>query len=148
MKNITFLLMSLFLSLNLLSQNYTPGPVLEAFSELEPNVSSPFWEYREGAYVAMFPHLNGLKKVFFNEEGKWLETRTRLDHDLLPVGVQRFINDHYANADITYIGKVDQPDRSVYRIESEFSKSVVIKLLNEQGDLLNENRIDWSLIPN
>lgn len=148
MKNGAFLLMSLFFSLSLFSQKEISSSALAAFSEREPDVSTAFWEYREGAFVAMFSHLDGLKKMFFNEEGKWLETRTRIDRESLPAGVKLFIDEHYAGADITYIGRVDQPTRTTYRVESELMTSVVIKLLNEQGVLLSENRIDWSFIPN
>ena len=142
------LLMSLLASFSLFGQNNTPGLVLEAFSEREPEVLNPHWEYREGAFVAMYPHIDGLKKVFFNEEGEWLETRTRLAQESLPVGVKQFINERYAEADITYVGKVDQLERTLYRVESELNTSVVIKLLNEQGVLVDENKIDWGYILN
>lgn len=148
MKNSIFLLMSLFFSITLFGQRPTPITVLEAFSKLEPGVSTPFWEYREGAFVAMYSHMDGLKKIFFNEKGEWLETRTRIDRQSLPVGVKRFIDEHYGEADITYIGKVDQAEHTLYRVESELNTSVVIKLLSEQGVLQKENRIDWSFIPN
>ena len=148
MKNIIFLLLSLLISISSFGQKNTPSSVLEAFHKLEPDVSTPFWEYREGAHVAMFPHMDGLKKMFFNEDGDWLETRTRLEKESLPAGVKGFITDRYAEADITYVGKVDQPHRTLYRIESELNSSVIIKLLNEDGVLLSENRIDWSVIPN
>ncbi|MEZ5043508.1 MAG: PepSY-like domain-containing protein [Saprospiraceae bacterium] len=148
MKNFSFLLMCSFFSLGLFGQKNTPSAVLEAFQKLEPKVQTPIWEYREGAFVAMFSHVDGLKKVFFNEEGEWLETRTRIAYESLPSGVKRFIDDHYAAANITYIGKVDQHDSTFYRVESELLSSVVIKLLDEQGILLKENRIDWSFIPN
>lgn len=142
------LLMGMFLSLGVTAQNTTPTMVLNAFSERLPEVVNPFWEYREGAFVAMYAHEDGLKKVFFDKEGQWLETRTRQEQDALPKGVKNFINDHYAGADITYVGEVEQPSRTIYRVESELLSYVVIKLLNKKGDLLQENRIDWSFIPN
>ncbi len=148
MKYTMGLLMGMFLSLGVTAQNTTPTMVLNAFSERLPEVANPFWEYREGAFVAMYAHEDGLKKVFFDKEGQWLETRTRQEQDALPKGVKNFINDHYAGADITYVGEVEQPSRTIYRVESELLSYVVIKLLNKKGDLLQENRIDWSFIPN
>jgi hypothetical protein len=143
-----FLLISLFYAISVTGQKPIPSTVLEAFSKIEPNQSSPFWEYREGAYVAMFSHVDGLKKMFFNKKGEWIETRTRIQEQYLPLGVKRFINEHYAEADLTYIGRVDQPKNTFYRVESEFSTSVVIKLISEQGVLLKENKYDYSLNPN
>lgn len=148
MKNTMGLLMGLFFSFGVMAQNTAPTVVLNAFSERAPEVTNPFWEYREGAFVAMYAHEDGLKKVFFDKEGQWLETRTRQVQDALPKGVKNFINEHYAAADITYIGEVEQPSRTIYRVESELLSYVVIKLLNKKGDLLQENRIDWSFIPN
>lgn len=140
--------MGMFFAIGLMAQNNTPTLVLNAFSEREPEVANPFWEYREGAHVAMYAHEDGLKKVFFDKEGQWLETRTRQVQDALPKGVKKFIDEHYAAADITYVGEVEQPSRTIYRVESELLSYVVIKLLNKKGDLLQENRIDWSFIPN
>ncbi len=148
MKYTMSLLMGLFFSLGVMAQNTTPVMVLNAFSERAPEVMNPFWEYREGAFVAMYAHEDGLKKVFFDKDGEWLETRTRQVQDALPKGVKNFINEHYAAANITYIGEVEQPSRTIYRVESELLTYVVIKLLSKEGDLLQENRIDWSFIPN
>jgi len=148
MKYTMSLLMGLFFSLGVMAQNTTPVMVLNAFSERAPEVMNPFWEYREGAFVAMYAHEDGLKKVFFDKDGEWLETRTRQVQDALPKGVKNFINEHYAAANITYIGEVEQPSRTIYRVESELLTYVVIKLLSKEGDILQENRIDWSFIPN
>lgn len=148
MNKIMFFFLTLFLSQSLLGQSSTPNSVLEAFSKLVPTESTPYWEFREGAYVAMFSHADGLKKMFFDEKGEWLETRTRIDRQILPVGVKRFIDTHYAEANITYIGRVDQPESQLYRIESEIGTSVVIKLLSDQGVLMKEDRFDSSVILN
>ena len=118
-----------------------------AFNKLAPEVSNPFWEFREGAVVAMFSHEEGLKKIFFNEEGRWLETRTRLTAPALPEGVKAFVEQLYATTLITYIGKVEQPSQILYRVETESADAVSIKLLNESGRLLEEDRIELSLVP-
>lgn len=147
MKKISCLLLALFVSVIAMAQNNPPTSVLSAFNEREPDVSNPFWEYREEAYVAMFKHEEGLKKVFFNTEGQWLETRTRLAAASAPTGVQEFIMEHYASANVTYIGEVEQPTQTIYRVESELASSVIIKLLTKNGELLKEDKIDWSFMP-
>lgn len=149
MKNIAFFAALLLSPWALIGQEIIPDAVVEAFGKREPGISNALWEYREGAFVALFKHKDGLKKVFFDKQGVWLETRTRIALDALPEGVKKFINEHYLDAHITYIGEVEQPGiPTLYRVESELATYVVIKLLNEQGVLVKENRIDWSFIPN
>lgn len=142
MKNALILMLGLFICIELSAQQPTPEPVLEAFAERMPDVATPFWEAREGAFVAMFPHTDGLKKMFFEEDGTWVETRTRLQLASMPIGVQRFVEAHYGEADVTYMGKVEQSNRTTYRVESELDNSIVIKSLNEKGTLLKEDRIE------
>lgn len=148
MKKSTCLFIGLILSLSVVqAQTNTPTAVLDAFSELNPAVDNPFWEFREGSFVAMFSHEEGLKKVFFDQEGEWLETRTRLMAPALPAGVKQFVEELYATKQITYIGKVEQPTRTVYRVESETNSTVSIKLLDQGGELLKEDKIELSLVP-
>lgn len=148
MRRITCLFIALiFSSVALQAQKSTPVAVLNAFAELNPEVNNPFWECREGAFVAMFSHEDGLKKVFFDQDGQWLETRTRLMVPALPKGVKQFVEQLYATRQITYLGKVEQPSRTIYRVETETLNNVSIKLLNEGGEILEEDRIELSLIP-
>jgi hypothetical protein len=144
MKNVICFLLILSAIYTSSAQETIPSQVLDAFSEQEPNVQQPFWEHREGAFVAMFSDEDGLKKIFFNDYGVWLETRTRMSQNELPSGVINFIDQHYSGADITYIGKVKKSNGIAYRVESELASAVVIKLLNEEGKLLEEERIDWN----
>lgn len=148
MKEVIGLLLCLMISLGTVqAQSNPPIAVVEAFNKLEPEVKNPFWEFREGAIVAMFSHEEGLKKVFFNQEGEWLETRTRLMAPALPKGVKAFVQKLYATTLITYIGKVEQPSQVLYRVETESDDVVSIRLLNESGQLLEEDRIELSLVP-
>lgn len=139
-----YLLLSCLFSFTLnisLAQQIAPKSVELAFSERYPTIENPFWEYREGAIVAMFSAYDGLKKVFFHNDGTWLETRTRLGLEDLPTGVSKFVNKNYKNADITFVGKVEHPDGIRYRVESELTSAIVIKLLSAEGKLLNKERI-------
>lgn len=148
MKKITCLFIGLLVSLTSLhTQEGTPKAVLNAFSKLKPEVSQPFWEFREGAFVAMFAHKEGLKKIFFDQEGKWLETRTRLQAPALPKDVKQYVERLYTTRLITYIGKVEQPTRTSYRIETESASTVSINILSKEGILLEEDTIELSLVP-
>lgn len=144
MKNAICMFLGLFILTNSFGQEKVPAVVLTAFSDREPFAEDVFWEFREDAFVGMFSDVEGLKKMFFDQTGEWLETRTRIARTALPIRVTAFINQHYGTADITYIGRVDEPKRTLYRIESELASAVVIKLLDEQGTLLDENRIEWN----
>lgn len=148
MKEFTFLLFCLLISNGASqAQNTTPTAVLDAFAKLQPEIKNPFWEVWEGVHVAMFGHEEGLKKVLFDQEGQWLETRTRLMAPDLPKAVRAFVEQLYASALITYIGKVVRPTQTLFRVETESINVISIKLLNERGDLLQENSIELSLIP-
>ncbi len=62
----------------------------------------------------------------------------------LPEGVRRFIQENYQTAEITFAGKVLRPNELLYRVESELSDAIIIKLLSEEGLLLREEQINFS----
>ena len=127
------------------AQDEVPMEVRTTFDILNPTVEEVFWEFREGAYVAAFQAPGGFTKAFFDQEGKWLETRIRVSMHLLPEKVTGFIDKHYWNADVTYVGKVLLPGGiKAYRIESELPSEIVIKILDGEGSLLDEQRISFT----
>lgn len=147
MKPILFSVLLLLGASPVVAQLPVPSAVERAFAQSHDYISQPFWEMREGAYVAMFSDEEGLKKVFFETDGTWRETRTRIQEDELPAGVISFIRQHYKAADKTYIGKVESTDGIRYRVESELQDAVVIKLLNAAGELQEEQRIALNNLP-
>lgn len=144
MKTTTPILLMILMSFSLSAQDMVPESVLAAFQKKVPHAAGVFWEFRENAFVGLYTDLDALKKAFFSSGGEWLETRTRIDMTDLPEGVSRFLKRHYQDADVTYLGRVESPGKQFYRVESELPTSVVIKLLDEQGNLLEERKIDWS----
>ncbi len=149
MKNVLLIILLLTAPLLAFAQPQIPNPVLLAFEELHPTIEDPLWEKREGALVATFNDGDGLKKVFFSQDGQWQETRLRIGRASLPEGVDNFINRHYAQADVTFLAKVFRGSDLVYRVESELPGAVVVKELDEHGNLLREDRIrfDAQLAP-
>lgn len=121
-----------------------PEQVRSAFAKEFPNTENVHWEQRNDNFVATFQSEEGLKKVFYQASGAWLETRTRLSLSELPKEVYQFINSNYHDADVTFAGKVERPDGLVFRIESELPDAVIVKLLNENGVVLEEEKITYS----
>ncbi|HMQ49552.1 MAG TPA: hypothetical protein PKA00_18840 [Saprospiraceae bacterium] len=143
------LLLSLLFSVLSLSSmwanNPIPDAVQKAFHQLFPAIENPFWENRQEGLVATFRDEEGFKKVFFTPEGQWQETRLRVYPAELPIGIKNFIQTHYQVADITYLGRIESAESVYYRIESELPDRIVLKKLDEQGVLLQEEVIWLSL---
>ena len=142
MKYLFLVLASLFFLNTNHAQQTVPTAVEDAFTQLYASVENPFWEYREGAHVAMFSEGDALKKVFFDSYGQWIETRTRMELTDLPMQVARFVDQHYGNAEVTYAGKVDRPYGIFYRVESELPTAIIVKVLNEEGNIIEQRNID------
>ncbi|WP_020539113.1 hypothetical protein [Lewinella cohaerens] len=128
------------------AQVQVPSNVNQQFELQYPTVENPHWEYREGAIVAMFQLEGLLTKAFYEKNGSWRETRTRIDTSNLPVGVNNFLNTNYKEANYTYVGRVETNDGDLFRIESEFRNSVIIKTLTPEGQLVQEEWINYSLM--
>lgn len=145
MKTISMIFMTMLFNTLLFANEPVPAAVADAFHANYPGVKAVNWEHRAGQYVAMFKQDEGLTKVFYDGKGTWLETRVRLQLNELPGGVQHFIAKYYVDADVNFAGKVMTPNGALYRIESELPDAVVVKILNEDGELIKEERISFSL---
>jgi hypothetical protein len=145
-----YLFFSYFLAALTLSsvqaQIKAPSFVNQQFEAQYPDVENPHWEFREGALVAMFQMEGLLTKAFYERDGRWRETRTRIDLSALPPSVNQFIKANYQDADITYVGRVETEYKQLFRIESEFRNSVLIKTLTPEGQLVQEEWISYSLM--
>ena len=127
-----------------LAADTIPKAVLHTFTQLYPDIEAPFWEHRHDGVVAIFNDEEGMKKAFFREDGAWMETRIRIARSELPTGVQRFIREHYHEAEISFYGKVYTANGTWYRVESELPGKVVLKNLDDQGMLMDEQVISFS----
>lgn len=136
----------IFLSVYNFAQRDIPTIVKQSFESKYSQAEDPFWDFREGSYVANFQAKEGLTKVFIHPEGDWLETRIRMSVSSLPKYVRNFVDQHYQNAEITFAGKVIRENEVLYRIESELPTAVIVKLLNEEGSLIEEKRIDFGAV--
>ena len=122
-----------------------PAAVRESFAQLYPEIEAPFWEERHDGIVAIFQDEEGLKKAFFQEDGRWVETRIRMGRGQLPSGVNNFMRENYQEAEISFCGKVYTESGAWYRIESELPDRIVLKTLTEGGVLIEESSIFFSL---
>lgn len=124
-----------------------PRGVQTTFQDQHPDVERPFWEIREGAHVALFKEEGQLVRAFFEGNGEWRETRKRTPLTLLPEAVQYFVRHHFEHTNITYVGVVTSPvEKPLYRVESELHNAVVIKLLDEEGVLVRQERIAFDTV--
>ena len=145
MKKLSLILLtSLAVSVAALANNDIPAVVQQTFVQLYPEAEAPFWEKRHDGIVAIFQDEEGWKKAFFQEDGRWVETRIRMSREELPAGVNNFIRENYREAEISFCGKVYTETGNWYRIESELPDRIVLKTLNEEGVLIEERSIALS----
>ena len=145
MKKPAFLTFILLLSFgSLFAQIQVPEKAEAHLNSVYDNPSNVHWEYREGGISAMLKVDEQLVKVFYEKDGQWRETRLSVAAEGVPLGVQQFIADNYQNGLITYAGLVKTPTEFYYRIESEYTEGVVIKLLTPGGQLVQEEWITYS----
>lgn len=109
-----------------------------------PDANNPHWEYREGGLSAMFTTEYKLIKVFYELEGQWRETRTRLAPNGIPEDVLTYMQSNICDAFITYAGLVEDSQDQYYRIEAEYVDGVAINLLSPKGELLKEQWIKFT----
>ena len=142
MKN--FLLI-LFFSISFSATAFANGPVpkvvINSFIQLYPQIECPVWENGQDGIVATFLDIDGIKKAFFEENGRWLETRIQIQKDQLPEEIDQFLQKNYGEANIIFCGKVYSADGEWYRVESELPDRVVLKNLDEEGQLIEEESI-------
>lgn len=144
MKKILFFLPLILLYIPGFAQDKEiPDLVKQRFEAMYAEAEDPFWDFREGAYVANFQGTTGLTKVFISPQGNWVETRIRKSLSSLPERVGQFIEQNYKMAEITFAGKVIRENAVLYRVESEFPEAVVVKLLTKEGKLVEEKRIEF-----
>ena len=146
MKKIRLVLfIALASSMAALANDHIPAAVQQRFVQLYPEIEAPFWEERHDGIVAIFQDEEGLKKAFFQEDGRWVETRIRMGRGQLPSGVNNFMRENYQEAEISFCGKVYTESGNWYRIESELPDRIVLKTLTEEGVLIEESSILFSL---
>ena len=146
MKKIRLVLfIALASSMAALANDHIPAAVQQRFAQLYPEIKAPFWEERHDGIVAIFQDEEGLKKAFFQEDGRWVETRIRMGRGQLPSGVNKFMMENYREAEISFCGKVYTESGNWYRIESELPDRIVLKTLTEGGVLIEESSIFFSL---
>ena len=146
MKKLSLILLTgLAFSVVALAINQIPTAVQQRFAQLYPEAEAPFWEMRSDGIVAIFQDEEGLKKAFFQEDGRWVETRIRMGRGQLPSGVNNFIRENYQEADISFCGKVYTESGAWYRIESELPDRIVLKTLTGEGVLIESRSIYLSL---
>lgn len=145
MKTILITLSCLFLSLSTYCNEYmAPVKVQSVFAKMFPEVENVHWEKWNDEVVAIFRDQEGLKKAFFSDQAVWRETRQKIKVHQLPLYVQTILHESYPDMEVTYAGKVYRPQEIIYRVESESTEAVIVKLFEEGGTLISEETIRFS----
>ncbi|OUS10839.1 hypothetical protein A9Q93_12415 [Nonlabens dokdonensis] len=111
MKHISFILVSLFLSLTASCQNIknskAPKAVVDAFTAKYPNEHDPDFEQDAHGYWEAHFKKNGEKyRADFYEDGTWRETENSIKYKELPKAVKQAIKNEYSDREITEIEHV------------------------------------------
>jgi hypothetical protein len=122
-----------------------PEHVRQAFEKDHPEAEAAFWEITKEGYAATFQSEEGLIKAIYSESGDWKETRTRILLRDIPADIQREIRKVTGYSKTTYIGKVLTPEGRFYRIESETAEAVVVRVFDENGLLISEEQLTFSI---
>jgi hypothetical protein len=146
MKLLSIITISFFLfTANIYGNDYeAPGSVKAMFAKMYPEVENVLWEKWNEEVVAIFKDWEGLKKVFFTEKGVWVETRKKLKVDQLPQYIQTILYENYPDMEVTYAGKVYRAQEILFQVESESDEAVIVKLFEENGQLISEETIRFS----
>lgn len=145
MKTILITLSCLLLSTFVYGNEYTaPAKVQTIFAKMFPGVENVLWEKWNDEVVAIFRDSEGMKKAFFSDQGVWRETRQKIKSHQLPLYVQTILHESYPGMEVTYAGKVYRPQEIIYRVESESTEKVIVKIFEEGGTLVSEETIRFS----
>lgn len=120
------------ISAQTVNTNSVPKPVQAAFSTQFPPATLKKWEVRKEGYIAVFK-LGGQKKyAYYNHDGKWVATETRVKRTRhLPEAVRTaWLNSGYAD---WYV-------HNIRRVETTEGNSYVMHLNN--GSTLDANKVD------
>jgi len=110
-------------SFSLLAQNVdVPKEVQEKFTKLYPIPAEVKWS-KEGKekFEAEFKDKGKSISVVINNEGKLLETETKIDVEELPIAVESFMEKNYSDYEITEAAKIID-DKGVVTYEAEVTK--------------------------
>ena len=141
-----FLVLILFGLVNSLqAQVDVPQAVKDRFARLYPQHTNTIWEEQNSKLIATFRDKEGLKRAFFDHNAYWIETRLTQKKNELPIGIQQFITKNYKDGEITFCGKVYNTAGVWYRVESEYPDRIILKTLNGQGNLLEEQIVSYSI---
>ncbi len=122
-----------------------PAVVKAAFKEDYPLAEASLWEQTKEGCIATFRDEEGLKKAIYTQEGQWMETRITIILRDIPSDVLKSIRKVTGVVRMTYVGKVQSPEGKFYRIEAETAEAVIVRIFDENGELLSEETFTFSI---
>jgi len=120
------------ISAQTVNTNSVPKPVQAAFSTQFPPATLKKWEVRKEGYIAVFKLGSQKKYAYYNHDGKWVATETRVKRTRhLPEAVRTaWLKSGYAD---WYV-------HNIRRVETTEGNSYVMHLNN--GSTLDANKVD------
>jgi hypothetical protein len=116
----------------------------EAFAKQYPGALKVKWKEDEhGNQEASF-EMDGEKyRADYSPEGEWIETESSLKYEVLPMAVQKVIEERYNKEEITEIERVQHPSKGVfYDIEFKREGKNQDVEIKENGEIINGEGIN------
>lgn len=126
------------MSFNLYSN--VPVMVSNQFSNQYPETNDPVWEKHMNRYVALFQDQQGLKKAYFDLEGKWIETRVFLTGPDLPESILQFLSEKDYLMLVHMVNLVYNEHDTWYRVEFESQQGTRLRFFDKDGHLVLTER--------
>ncbi|HRG89966.1 MAG TPA: PepSY-like domain-containing protein [Chitinophagales bacterium] len=116
-----------------------PAAAEKALAATYPKAEDIIWS-KESAnnYQAAFLYSGVYMWVNYNEDGKWLQTKTAIALALLPNPVTDYVKKNYGTNDILTAKKIERPEADIllYELEVNTARAKVKVIVNERGVLV------------
>lgn len=116
-----------------------PAAAEKALAATYPKAEDIVWS-KESAnnYQAAFLYSGVYMWVNYNEDGKWLQTKTAISPSQLPNPISDYVKKNYGTNNILTAKKVERPEADIllYELEIDAAKAKVKVVVNERGVLV------------
>jgi hypothetical protein len=124
------------------SQTAVPEKVKTAFQKKFPAAVSVKWDNEEeNEWEADFKSNNKKMSATFDNEGKWLETESKLNKKEIPEAVANTLNKEFKDFKIEEVASVETPEYKGYEIKLEVDEADIELVIDSNGSILKKEVI-------
>jgi len=142
MKNLKITAMALLLTAGLsaqdLSLNDVPSSLKNSFEKAYPDARDQEWEMEGDLYKVEFEIGRNDHDIWYNKDGSTYKMESELQAADLPQAVQNTLKKSYSEYKTDDITKIEQNNKTTYKIELEQNTGDKILLLSSSGEVINE----------